>query len=84
MYPENMIRVVKVQHHKFINMIPKEIKQKQDRKCTCNVTFQECSDISNRCFFLYLGFTRVVRAPGYRKEMYCVSYQVRTEFIYVM
>jgi hypothetical protein len=22
--------------------------------------------------------------PGYRTEMYCVSYEVRTEFIYVM
>jgi hypothetical protein len=26
----------------------------------------------------------VVRAPGYRTEMYCVSCEVRTEFIYVM
>jgi hypothetical protein len=26
----------------------------------------------------------VVRVPGYRWEMYCVSCEVRTEFIYVM
>jgi hypothetical protein len=26
----------------------------------------------------------VVRVPGYRTEMYCVSYEVRPEFIYVM
>jgi hypothetical protein len=26
----------------------------------------------------------VVRVPGYIKEMYCVSCEVRTEFIYVM
>jgi hypothetical protein len=26
----------------------------------------------------------VVRVPGYRKEMNCVSSDVRTEFIYVM
>jgi hypothetical protein len=26
----------------------------------------------------------VVRAPGYRKEIYCVSCEVRTEFLYVM
>jgi hypothetical protein len=26
----------------------------------------------------------VVRVPGYRSEMYCVSYEVRTEFKYVM
>jgi hypothetical protein len=26
----------------------------------------------------------VVRVPGYRAEMYCVSCEVRTEFIYVM
>jgi hypothetical protein len=26
----------------------------------------------------------VVRVPGYRTEMYCVSCQIRTEFIYVM
>jgi hypothetical protein len=26
----------------------------------------------------------VVRVPGYRTEMYCVSCKVRTEFIYVM
>jgi hypothetical protein len=26
----------------------------------------------------------VVRVPGYRTEMYCVSGEVRTEFIYVM
>jgi hypothetical protein len=24
------------------------------------------------------------RVPGYTTEMYCVSYEVRTEFIYVM
>jgi hypothetical protein len=27
---------------------------------------------------------QVVRVPGYRTEMYCVSCEVRTEFIYVM
>jgi hypothetical protein len=26
----------------------------------------------------------VVRVPGHRTEMYCVSCEVRTEFIYVM
>jgi hypothetical protein len=26
----------------------------------------------------------VIRVPGYRTEMYCVSCEVRTEFIYVM
>jgi hypothetical protein len=26
----------------------------------------------------------VVRVPGYRMEMYCVSCEVQTEFIYVM
>jgi hypothetical protein len=26
----------------------------------------------------------VVRVPGYRTEMYCVSCEVRTEFIYAM
>jgi hypothetical protein len=26
----------------------------------------------------------VVRVPGYRAEMYCVSCEVRTEFVYVM
>jgi hypothetical protein len=26
----------------------------------------------------------VVRVPGYRTEMYCVSCEVRIEFIYVM
>jgi hypothetical protein len=26
----------------------------------------------------------VVRVPGYKTEMYCVSCEVRTEFIYVM
>jgi hypothetical protein len=26
----------------------------------------------------------VVRVPGYRTEIYCVSCEVRTEFIYVM
>jgi hypothetical protein len=26
----------------------------------------------------------VVRVPGYTTEMYCVYYEVRTEFIYVM
>jgi hypothetical protein len=26
----------------------------------------------------------VVRVPGYRTEMYCVSCEVRTEFIYVI
>jgi hypothetical protein len=26
----------------------------------------------------------VVRVPGYRAEMYCVSCEVQTEFIYVM
>jgi hypothetical protein len=26
----------------------------------------------------------VVRAPGYRTEMYCASCEIRTEFIYVM
>jgi hypothetical protein len=26
----------------------------------------------------------VVRIPGYRSEMYCVSCEVRTEFLYVM
>jgi hypothetical protein len=26
----------------------------------------------------------VVRVPGYRTEMYCASYEVLTEFIYVM
>jgi hypothetical protein len=26
----------------------------------------------------------VIRVPGYRAEMYCVSCEVRTEFIYVM
>jgi hypothetical protein len=26
----------------------------------------------------------VVRVPGYRKEMYCASCEVRTEFLYVM
>jgi hypothetical protein len=26
----------------------------------------------------------VVRVPGYRTEMYCVSCEVRNEFIYVM
>jgi hypothetical protein len=26
----------------------------------------------------------VVRVPGFRKEMYCVSCEVRTELIYVM
>jgi hypothetical protein len=26
----------------------------------------------------------VVRVPGYGMEMYCVSCEVRTEFIYVM
>jgi hypothetical protein len=26
----------------------------------------------------------VVRVPGYTSEMYCVSCEVRTEFIYVM
>jgi hypothetical protein len=26
----------------------------------------------------------VVRVPGYTTEMYCVSCEVRTEFIYVM
>jgi hypothetical protein len=29
-------------------------------------------------------FGLVVRVPGYRTEMYCVSCEVRTEFIYVM
>jgi hypothetical protein len=26
----------------------------------------------------------VVRVPGYTTEMYCVSYEVRTKFIYIM
>jgi hypothetical protein len=26
----------------------------------------------------------VVRAPGYRVEMYCISCEIRTDFIYVM
>jgi hypothetical protein len=26
----------------------------------------------------------VVRVPGYTTEMYCVSYEIRTEFIYVV
>jgi hypothetical protein len=26
----------------------------------------------------------VIRVPGYRAEMYCVSCEVRTEFVYVM
>jgi hypothetical protein len=25
----------------------------------------------------------VVRVPGYRTEMYCVSCEIRTEFIYI-
>jgi hypothetical protein len=29
-------------------------------------------------------FDLVVRVPGYRMEMYCVSCEVRTEFIYVL
>jgi hypothetical protein len=40
---------------------------------------------------IYLGIGRtdrlcglVVRVPGYRSEMYCVSCEVRKEFIYVM
>jgi hypothetical protein len=26
----------------------------------------------------------MVRVPGYRTEMYCAAYEVRTEFIYVI
>jgi hypothetical protein len=36
---------------------------------------------SDTCFVL-CGL--VVRVPGYTTEMYCVSCEVRTEFIYVM
>jgi hypothetical protein len=36
----------------------------------------------------FIGIARlcglVVRVPGYTTEMYCVSCEVRTEFIYVM
>jgi hypothetical protein len=39
-------------------------------------------------YFIFLSASRlcglVVRVPGYTTEMYCVSYEVRTEFIYVM
>jgi hypothetical protein len=41
-------------------------------------------------FYLYYYVRRdhlcglVVRVPGYRNDMYCVSCEVRTEFIYVM
>jgi hypothetical protein len=31
-----------------------------------------------------IGIGLVVRVPGYRTEMNCVSYEIRTEFIYVM
>jgi hypothetical protein len=34
------------------------------------------------CFCNACGL--VARVPGFRTEMYCVSYEVRTEFIYVM
>jgi hypothetical protein len=40
---------------------------------------------SNDVFYLVdrlCGLT--VRVPGYRTEMYCVSCEVRTEFIYVI
>jgi hypothetical protein len=49
-------------------------------------------DVVNEFFFFNLpnpsGFTDrlcglVVRVPGYTTEMYCVSCEVRTEFIYV-
>jgi hypothetical protein len=33
---------------------------------------------------LYMLCGLVVRVPGYRSEMYCVSCEVQTEFIYVM
>jgi hypothetical protein len=31
-----------------------------------------------------IGIGLVVRVPGYTTEMYCVSCEVRSEFIYVM
>jgi hypothetical protein len=35
-------------------------------------------------YFLFIYCGLVVRVPGYTTEMYCVSCEVRTEFIYVM
>jgi hypothetical protein len=37
----------------------------------------ECNSVDHPCGL-------VVRAPGYRTEMYCASYEVRSECIYVM
>jgi hypothetical protein len=46
--------------------------------------------MNRRINIYYVGFEvdrlcgLVVRVPGYTTEMYCVSCEVRTEFIYVM
>jgi hypothetical protein len=54
---------------------------------TLNLILNFASLISH--FILLIGTERncsglVVRVPGYRTEMYCVSCEVQTEFIYVM
>jgi hypothetical protein len=55
----------------------------------CNIS-QACYSTLYLAFF-FMNVLRqdrlcglVVRVPGYRSEMYCVSCEVRTEFIYVM
>jgi hypothetical protein len=43
------------------------------------LSFASCRHFGDQCL---CGL--VVRVPGYTTEMYCVSCEVRTEFIYVM
>jgi hypothetical protein len=49
-----------------------------------NLFSQRCSRQGVLCKYWDRLCGLVVRVPGYRTEMYCVSSEVRTEFIYVM
>jgi hypothetical protein len=73
---------------------PKTIGNTQHNIYTMNALLSQTCTGSNRVLSFSISAIQstfhdrlcdlVVRVPSYRTEMYCVSCEVRTEFIYVM
>jgi hypothetical protein len=55
------------------------------QSCLCSIELQaHLHIVLSEVTYIDRLYGLVVRVPGYRTEMYCVSCEVRTGFIYVM
>jgi hypothetical protein len=70
--------------HRAVTMSVNRVRQVMARECvTHRLLYPAALEDVHREYRDHL-YGLVVRVPGYTMEMYCVSCELRTEFIYVM